>query len=375
MCVCFILLLFCGPKYDPYLFTVDMNTKRPVQKDFPMLGYGKGLSKILALDVSEEQNECNMVIKAINKKEAKLLLKDLKGDKLERDFVTKMPKDKEVFSGNINTFGTKKIYTGIYGDAGKKTGSQTNTQGIVVGMMENDKAVFNSLIPYSKFKNFKFTFSSREEKAIKKKEAKGKAATVSLSILFHDILVREDEIVLMGETYYPQYHYETYVDANGKVSTRKVFDGYKFFGVVTFAVDKKGNLIWDNGATINDGPLSFFLTHKFKFIEQEDESIKVLYSDGGYIKSVTLNKNNKPVYGKSTRINTEQKGDSKVSTKKTKVVSSGNDDNYSSSVEYWYDNYFIAYGEQVIKNTAKGKKEKGVKKKRQVFYLNKIEIE
>jgi hypothetical protein len=218
---------------------------------------------------------------------------------------------------------------------------------------------------------------------MEKKAKKGKEMVMNMSVHFHNILLRDEEIILMGETYYPSYHTEVVyeIDANGRMRPRTVvvFDGYKFFGVVTFAIDYKGNLLWDNGASISDGPLSFFLNYKFKFIEQENDAIKVIYSDGGYIKSVTLNKADKPVYGKETSINTGKKGDSKVSTKKstknTKINTDTDVKNYSSSVEYWYDNYFIAYGEQAIKNTSKEKKAKGEKKKRQVFYLNKIEIE
>jgi hypothetical protein len=37
-------------------------------------------------------------------------------------------------------------------------------------------------------------------------------------------------------------------------------------------------------------------------------------------------------------------------------------------IEYWYGNYFIAYGYQSLE----GKDEKGKKQKRTVFYLNKV---
>ena len=42
-------------------------------------------------------------------------------------------------------------------------------------------------------------------------------------------------------------------------------------------------------------------------------------------------------------------------------------ENYGSGIEYWYDNYFIAYGYQKIKSD----KYSG-KSKRKVFYFNKI---
>jgi hypothetical protein len=45
-------------------------------------------------------------------------------------------------------------------------------------------------------------------------------------------------------------------------------------------------------------------------------------------------------------------------------------ENPSANIEWWYDNYFLCYGIQVIKNNALANKSK-----RYVFYLNKIIFE
>ena len=44
--------------------------------------------------------------------------------------------------------------------------------------------------------------------------------------------------------------------------------------------------------------------------------------------------------------------------------------NTFSNIDYWYDNYFIAYGIQKIKN-----KSGDVQKKRKVYFINKIYFE
>jgi hypothetical protein len=44
--------------------------------------------------------------------------------------------------------------------------------------------------------------------------------------------------------------------------------------------------------------------------------------------------------------------------------------NSSSNITHWYQNYFLAYGLQVIKNNALANKSKRV-----VFYMNKISFE
>ena len=56
------------------------------------------------------------------------------------------------------------------------------------------------------------------------------------------------------------------------------------------------------------------------------------------------------------------------------VLSTGGSDgdkikwNSNSSIEYWYDDYFLAFGIVKIKN----KEKKGDERKRTVFYVNKI---
>ncbi|MCG9880354.1 MAG: hypothetical protein MH472_07120, partial [Bacteroidia bacterium] len=146
------------------------------------------------------------------------------------------------------------------------------------------------------------------------------------------------------------------------------FDGYKYIGALVMAFDMEGNMKWENGFKITDGPLSFSRAKKFDFYELEDEGIKVVYNNGGAIYS-------KVIY--NDKVDSEvslMKVETNTKDKKVKHLVSRTGE--VSGTEYWYDNYYIAFGVQKITSDAKAKeRSKDEKKNRTIFYINKLEIE
>jgi len=68
--------------------------------------------------------------------------------------------------------------------------------------------------------------------------------------------------------------------------------------------------------------------------------------------------------------------DGKISNERSaEIIKVGNDDekvkSAYSNIEYWYGNTFVAYGNQLLKNS----KESIGNKKRRVYYINKIVFE
>ncbi|MEI6880704.1 MAG: hypothetical protein WCK82_05195 [Bacteroidota bacterium] len=369
MFACFIPLLFYTPYYEPFVETIDTRKKLFSKRDIVFDKYKKTTSTIIDLDVNEEQNLCNLMIKSKTKKETKLTTVDVKDNRIGNNVNIKLGGNQEVFSGHINSFGNKKLMAGVYGNkTSLKRGGSPATTGIVVSMYEGNKPVFTSTIPYSKFKNFGIvTDKVKEVKSGKKTKKITESASSQNDICFHDFIIRDDEIICIGEVFYPTYHTETYttVDANGRMSTRTVvvFDGYKYMGVVVLALDLKGNLKWENGVRVSNGPLSFYKDYKYKITEQEDAGIKILYSDGKLIKSATVYSDDAIDYAEDIRVNEESK---------SKKKKNNDDDGGFATVDYWYDDYFIAYGHF---QAEKDKKSKDKKKNKPVYYLNKIEIE
>jgi adenine-specific DNA methylase len=91
---------------------------------------------------------------------------------------------------------------------------------------------------------------------------------------------------------------------------------------------------------------------------QTQNAIKLVFADGNYI------------YGKEFDFNGVMISD------KTSASINGSMENdkvryAASEIYYWYDNFFLSYGVQRIKNT----KDEDVKRKRNVLFVNKIKFE
>ncbi|MFT5878051.1 MAG: hypothetical protein ACI8SA_001916, partial [Dokdonia sp.] len=121
--------------------------------------------------------------------------------------------------------------------------------------------------------------------------------------------------------------------------------------------DNEGNVIWDDGFEL----VIYQKTRKVKkFIsvaEQNESSITLVYASGSYVHSKSV------AYETGEAVDTEE-------SNKIETGIEGEETQFSQSdIEFWYDNYYLSYGYQLIKNkTAEGKK------KRKVFYVVKVEF-
>jgi hypothetical protein len=360
--LCYIPLIFYTPTYKPYVAKIDMNNKGGSKKEYLMENYGKGLGDLVDMDVSDSTDEISFTVKHKLKKISKLSMRAIKSGKITADIAIKTPPNIEIYKGKFNIIDSeRKLMVGAYGPiTGMKSGTGNITQGIYVGLFDNNKQKYFKLIPWNKFKGFKVKTTKSEANAMKKSAKKGVDAKILMQVIFHDVLVREDEMVFFGESYYPKYetHTETYY-SNGRLQTRTVtvFVGYQYAGAMIFAVNEAGDLLWDNGLNIN-GPLSFNLKERFKFYETGDNQYTVIYNEGFKLRAQTVDKESDENKIREVTMESNKKGD-KISYYEN-----------SSDIEYWFDDYYLATGRQDIKN----KKEKGKNKKRNIFYLNKIEL-
>lgn len=361
---------------------LDFNKKVVSKKEY-QLGGGKGLT-IEFIDISKNDslNKVDLLLSLEGKKESRTILRELSGTTLDKEKVFKLTGGKEIASAKVfSTNPTNKIVIGQFKNKRGKTRKERKEAakkapgGIFISSVDNGKQTFTKLVPFSSFKNFTISIPKSESKKGKsnsKREASQSLGLQSIiSFTFHDILVREDEIIVFAEPYYPTYHTETrvvYVNGRATTQTVTVFDGYKFLGAMVMAFDMEGNMKWENGFKISDGPLSFSTSRKFDFYETEDQGIKVVYNNAGSIFS-------KVIYN--------DKVDSEVELMKIKAAGNNKkvknlDSRYTevNGTEYWYDNFYLAFGMQKITSDTKAKdRAKDEKKNRTIFYLNKIEIE
>jgi hypothetical protein len=250
---------------------------------------------------------------------------------------------------------------------------------IVTGTFSKDKKVYaNGLyfakltdrtveyIKYTNFldiKNFIEVSGIRKDKLAKKQEKaeeKGEELFVNSRATLHDVIEVEGKYFVIAEFFYPTYRTETYTatDANGRMvtRTRQVFDGYQYSHAAIASYKKDGTLAWSNAFEMWLDSKPFGVT-QFIRVGIDGMAIKMMYSTGSQIKSIA--------YSSEGKVISERKAEL-VNTSKSK-----DEVKYTmyNDLHFWYDNHFITYGFQKIKNEEED--EKG-KKKRKVYYINKI---
>jgi hypothetical protein len=194
---------------------------------------------------------------------------------------------------------------------------------------------------------------ARVKNKIVKKREKGKEYQLRYRVLLHDIIEKDNQYIVIGEAYYPQYRSTSMYGGFGRGYNDRIFDGYKYTHAVVCGFDKKGNLLWDNCFEIQD-VTNYYLEEMVK-VAVDDDKIILAYPQDGQL-ATKLIKGNEVVKNKENYpIKTNFEGD--------KVLNSED-----VNVSDWYGKYFISWGHQEISNT----KDAGVKNNRKVFYLNKV---
>jgi len=196
------------------------------------------------------------------------------------------------------------------------------------------------------------------KKASKSEESPEKFSP-EFDLLLHDIINKDSVHYFIGEAYYEEYHTvtSTYYDYYGRPMpvSYEVFDGYRYFNTFISCFDRNGNKLWDNGMEIFN-ILTFDLINRVNIYFAGEETV-LAYNREGKIGAKII-KGPVTIEGieyyplESMYVNDKIMADSK------------------SSMEYWYDNYFLAYGFQTIKNNSRSETDKRV-----VFYINKVSFQ
>jgi hypothetical protein len=258
----------------------------------------------------------------------------------------------------------------IAGSYGLGTGSSSKTEkvietstglfaGLVSGSVQKSMLFHNIL----ELKSINSLLSEKDildlkKKALKKKKGLGEYS-VDFSILMHDIFRYHNQFILIGEVVSPQYHTESFTefDYYGRPYTNSysVFDGYRFLNAIVAGFDSTGKLLWDNALEIRN-LVSYELTPKVSAFYAGDEMVLCYLSDG-------------KIGSKMIR---EKEVLEKLDFSPLEMLFP--DDKLQgetrSRMAPWYENYFLCYGFQEIKNIALSENNK-----RLVFYFNKVKFE
>ncbi|MCF8296715.1 MAG: hypothetical protein K9J13_04145, partial [Saprospiraceae bacterium] len=204
-------------KIKPVVVNVDLSSKKKKILS-PVL---KGNSYVISVNANQDANTMNVVLKcdnnsnAFNKSEGFTMVYeyDDKGE-LNSSLKLKSKSSNDLLDGKIMQVDEKeKIFIGTYSKLnGKKKMGSGYADGMCFSKIVDNQQDFIKYYDFTDFDNFYASVSARFKKKIDRKKKRGKDVSVGFLLLVHDeIIVRNDEYIMIGEAYYPEYHTESYM--------------------------------------------------------------------------------------------------------------------------------------------------------------------
>ena len=253
-------------------------------------------------------------------------------------------------------FGVFDLHTGRLPDFDKmEDEDKPKSAGLFFAGINNYKAGAIDFIDFSKLDNIHGSIAQRTVTKAKKTDGGGGAYGAFFNISKPQLINNGDKYILSAELYKPHYRTETRMDYDfyGRPYpyTYSVFDGYLFFDVVVIALNKNGDLIWNNDYIIRD--LKSFSVERHSLVFSENQFVTAAYVNNGRVYS--------EVFDGSMDIDSDE---SIIATNDGKDRIDRDENNF---IKQWYDGYFLIYGYQKILNRSLSKQNE-----RTIFYLNKI---
>jgi hypothetical protein len=279
-----------------------------------------------------------------------------------------------------------RIIIGTYGYRNMQSTSNAASQGLYISKVVNDEMVFTQYHSFTDFKNFFNYMNERQqekmERRIRKKKEDGEDVKLNYRLLVHDIVPKENNFLLVAEVFFPEYRYQNpnmlgsygyggligyplgmglynpYLwnpMYGGRGYNQQVFDGFTYTHAIVADIDQNGKLLWDNSISF-DNVKSMELKEKIRVQNEIGGRTQLVYSHDGAIRSKIIRGNQVIDGGRVIPNSTNVEGD--------KIRKTTTDD-----IDYWYDHFYLAWGDQRIINAAGDVQTRG---RRNVFYLNKI---
>jgi len=313
---------------------------------------------ILSALADTARNRFVIVVKNIKSAngELRLLEFDKNGE------ITKMNLLKASFNQNIingrlvYSEDSELLFIGTYNNSvrsKKRHRDEENASGVFIGKITSSRFDFFQYYKFTDFNNVLKTLSYREQQRLKNFTAKGKKVDLSFKLLMHSkILKQNGEYIMVAESYFPVYHYETIYDARGYMYQTEVFDGYRTLFAIAASFDAEGKLLWDNYIEVK-GVQNYNLTETVTVYNDEDTQVFMYYL-------------NEKIYSKVT------KGNEVVFKKEATELPTVKDNEQVLSedfgrIQHWYGPYFLISGYQKILNRGS--------KSRKVFFITGVSFE
>jgi hypothetical protein len=359
--------VFISATIKRFSFIFSINWKTGGVNTFPIVVDKINAKKlgIMNMQVLENSNEMVVFIGSfVEKKRNEIFVQRFNemGEKVETFHLTENI-EKNLISVSASKLSEGSyIYTGTY--ATERTGQ---SEGLFFCRTNNNEIQSMEFYNFLDLENFLSYLSEKAqakvEKKKKKKEEKGEEYHMSYSIALHDVIPVSDGYLFLGEAYYPTYRTEQYATTttmNGMTTTqwhtRSVFDGFQYTHAVLGRFDAQGKLLWNEIFEMWPSYKPYMAKRFISIAEQDSNALNLVFASHNRIKSKSIDFGGHVLQEEtSDEIQTSYEGD--------RVRSS------FSNLDYWYGDYFIAYGSQKIKNNEE--EDRDVKRRR-VYFINKI---
>jgi hypothetical protein len=354
-------------KRSPFLYSINWKTGERKLTPIRIAGFNPRKTTLLNFQLLENSREIFAYARAVVDKrnsEFHVIRLNNKGEKQETYKLNKSIEENIIDATaskiNSNTY----IFTGTY-----STKFNYTSEGLFFSQVKDNEIEFIEFYNFLDLENFLSYLPERKQQKIEKKkqrkEKKDKELKINYHIEPHDLMPLEDGYLMLAEAYYPTYRSETRTTTttvNGVTTTNttsvSVFDGYQYTHAILSKFDKNGKMIWDNIFEMQLIYKPYYVDQFISIAEFTDQSIKLVFANGKKIASKSIDFTGKVLQDfESEDIETNFEGD------KTKR-------SYSSII-YWYNDYFIAFGSQKIKNT---EEDPDVKRKRKVYFVSKVKF-
>lgn len=358
------VIAFNNTRFEPLFILIDLSagSSKEIKPEL------EGLNIIQ--EISFDQDEKQMLIILENylgkKQNAILALRFGPDGKIERTYrINPAIEGKVINEARIASMaGDTLLIMGTYSNNASRIGGDEDEAGLesagyFITKFIGEKQEF---INYYNFLEFEEMYRALSSKAIadlrkkaEKQKKQGGEYSLDYTLILHDVIPFMGNYVLLSEAYYPEYRTETsmYYDYYGRAipQTYTVFDGYKYISGIAAAFSPDGQLIWDDGIEIRNIMTFNLVTYMESYSSQTELAFFYSSENHLYYKMAGSPESDNPLQNIS--IESKYKGDKLMEDLGSKMI-------------HWYQNYFICFGYQKIKNNriSGGK--------RTIFYFNKL---
>jgi len=269
-----------------------------------------------------------------------------------------------IFGRSIKMPNNEQVVAGVYGK------NSEYSRGIFVAAINPFGEYTIRYYNFGDLQNFFHYLKAKKEKRIKERIArrrvKGKTTRFSYRLLVQELIPYQDQFVLLGEAFYPNYVYRqsgfnNYGFSQGGYANytpyrnNAIFDGYQYTHAIVIGFDANGKVKWDNSFEIND--VKSFQLEQFVKIAPGKDNIGLLYLFENLIRTKVI-RNNEVLEGKTA-------DELKIFSNEGVVT---RQDAKTSHLDYWYGNHLYASGVQTVRKSNDGISLPFKK----VFFINKI---